>query len=116
MLFLTGLPLFFLELSIGQYVGRGPTKVFSSLGPAFQGVGYAAVVVVALLAIYYNMIIAWTIYYLVAGFASELPWAKCGETILTSRDCYSFEQDQICYNSNNETMFWDRKCKTVSEL
>lgn len=27
---------------------------------------------------YYNTIIGWAVYYLVASFAEELPWTKCG--------------------------------------
>ena len=35
-------------------------------------------VVSTLIAIYYNMIIAWTLYYLFASFAKTLPWNVCG--------------------------------------
>ena len=35
------------------------------------------VVVSSLVAIYYNMIIGWSLYYLFASFTSELPWEKC---------------------------------------
>ena len=30
-----------------------------------------------MVAIYYNMIIGWSFYYLFASFTSELPWEKC---------------------------------------
>ena len=29
--------------------------------------------------IYYNMIIGWAIYYMFAGFRSDLPWLTCNE-------------------------------------
>lgn len=32
----------------------------------------------ALVTIYYNVIIAWIIYYFFSSMAAELPWAKCG--------------------------------------
>ena len=35
------------------------------------------VVVSGMVAIYYNMIIGWSFYYLFASFTSELPWEKC---------------------------------------
>ena len=37
MLFLVGLPIFFLELAIGQFSGIGPTHVFQKMAPLFQG-------------------------------------------------------------------------------
>ena len=66
MLFLTGLPLFFLELALGQYAGKSAIKVFGRMGPGFKGVGYAMLFMTFLLATYYNLTIAWTIYYMVA--------------------------------------------------
>ena len=41
------------------------------------GVGAGMVIVSALVATYYNMIIAWSFYYLFASFTKDLPWAKC---------------------------------------
>ena len=41
------------------------------------GVGVGMVAVSAMVAIYYNMIIGWSLYYLFASFTSELPWEKC---------------------------------------
>ena len=35
------------------------------------------VIVSGLVGIYYNMIIAWAIYYLFASFTSKLPWEDC---------------------------------------
>ncbi len=45
----------------------------------FAGIGFGMVIVSAMVAIYYNMIIGWAFYYLFASFTSELPWATCGE-------------------------------------
>ena len=36
-LFLVGLPLFFMELALGQYVSQGPTKLFKSMAPITSG-------------------------------------------------------------------------------
>ncbi len=35
------------------------------------------VIVSALVACYYNMIIAWAIFYLVASFTDDVPWQYC---------------------------------------
>ena len=41
MLFSAGLPLFFMELSLGQYSGQGPTRVFRRLAPALKSLGFS---------------------------------------------------------------------------
>ena len=74
MLFGTGLPLFFMELALGQYAGQGPTKLFGKLAPIFKGLGFSMLLVAFLVSIYYNMIIAWALYYLGNSFSSTLPW------------------------------------------
>lgn len=47
-----------------------------------QGVGYATMTIVFWLDIYYCIIIAWTLYYLIATLSSvpELPWRHCGQS------------------------------------
>lgn len=75
-LFFVGMPIFFLELSLGQFTSSGPLTCWK-YAPLFQGVGVGMVVVSSLVAIYYNMIIGWSFYYLFASFTSELPWEKC---------------------------------------
>ena len=40
MLFTAGLPVFFLEIAIGQFAGVGPIKLFGRLAPALRGLGF----------------------------------------------------------------------------
>ncbi|KAK3106826.1 hypothetical protein FSP39_000767 [Pinctada imbricata] len=77
MLFITGIPLVFLELSFGQFASSGVVSIWKA-SPIFQGVGWAMFIVSVLICIYYNMIIAYTLYYLFASFAAVLPWNECG--------------------------------------
>jgi len=116
MLFLIGLPLFFLDLSLGQYAGKGPVKLFTRISPAFKGLGYGMIFISFLITIYYNMIIAWTIYYTFAGFTSELPWTYCGNSTLTSRDCFQRDQELACFNLDSNHTFWDRNCTSVGDV
>ncbi|XP_078602411.1 sodium-dependent proline transporter-like isoform X2 [Branchiostoma floridae x Branchiostoma japonicum] len=78
MLACAGLPLFFMELSFGQFASLGPITIWN-VSPIFKGVGYAMVVVSALVCIYYNVIIAWALYYLFASFTNVLPWTLCNQ-------------------------------------
>lgn len=76
MLVFVGIPIFFFELSLGQFTSSGPLTCWE-FAPFFKGVGVAMVTVSALVGIYYNMIIAWSLYYLFASFTTKLPWQDC---------------------------------------
>lgn len=100
MLLFAGLPLFFMELALGQYSGCGPTRIFGRMAPAFKGLGFAMIAATFYVAIYYNMIIAWTIFYMFAGFQSELPWSHCNSRYSSPR-CY-----EANVTSPNVTFRW----------
>jgi solute carrier family 6 amino acid transporter-like protein 5/7/9/14 len=77
MLLAAGLPLMFMELSLGQYASLGPIALYSEFSPLLRGLGWAMVLVSAIVMLYYNMIIAWTLYYMFASMSPELPWQTC---------------------------------------
>ena len=72
-----GIPIFFLELSIGQRLRKGPLGVWSTISPYFTGLGLSSVVVSFLVGIYYNMIVAWCLYYFFISFAKTPPFVEC---------------------------------------
>lgn len=74
-----GIPIFFQEVAIGQYLGAGGMTLVSQLCPMMKGVGIATMAVVFFLDIYYCIIIAWTFFYLIATFTElpNLPWNTC---------------------------------------
>nr|QQY02531.1 glycine transporter [Cryptocotyle lingua] len=77
MLLLLGLPLFFLEFAFGQFASLGPISVWN-ISPLFKGIGYAMVLVSWILVIYYQVVVAQCIYFLISSFTSVLPWTDCG--------------------------------------
>lgn len=83
MLFLMGMPIFLLELVIGQYSGLGPDQAFSRMAPIFSGLGYCTLVVITFVTIYYMVVIAWSLFYLFASFTSELNFGKCSNDFNT---------------------------------
>uniref|UniRef100_A0A8C1IBI2 Transporter n=1 Tax=Cyprinus carpio TaxID=7962 RepID=A0A8C1IBI2_CYPCA len=76
MLGLAGIPIFLLEVSLGQFASQGPVSVWKAI-PALQGCGIAMLIISVLIAIYYNIIMCWTLYYLFASLKGTLPWATC---------------------------------------
>ena len=71
---MVGLPLFFLELAIGQMFQQGAWGAFRKMSPAAAGIGGASMLVSLQVGIYYNMIIAYCLYYLGASMHKTLPW------------------------------------------
>ncbi|XP_053305542.1 sodium-dependent noradrenaline transporter [Spea bombifrons] len=76
-LIIAGMPLFYMELALGQYNRQGAATVWK-ICPVFKGVGYTVILIALYVGFYYNVIIAWSLYYLVSSFTSDLPWTKCG--------------------------------------
>ncbi|XP_031574817.1 sodium- and chloride-dependent betaine transporter-like isoform X2 [Actinia tenebrosa] len=78
MLAINGVPLFYMELAIGQYLSLGPIGVWTAICPMSRGIGYAMVMISFLVSIYYNVIIAWCLLFLYNSFRAEVPWKNCG--------------------------------------
>ncbi|KAF3705140.1 Sodium- and chloride-dependent GABA transporter 2 [Channa argus] len=76
-LFLCGIPVFFLETALGQYTSQGGVTAWRKICPMFEGVGIASQVIVIYLNIYYIVVLAWAIFYLVNSFRNPLPWSTC---------------------------------------
>ena len=44
----------------------------------YLGIGYAGVLVMQYVNIYYTVILGWALFYMFASFQSRLPWSHCG--------------------------------------
>ena len=75
-MFLIGIPMVYLEFSVGQFTSKGPLLSWKMIRIC-QGVGISANIANSLLILFYNMIIAYSLYFLVLSFTTELPWQKC---------------------------------------
>lgn len=76
MLFLVGIPMVVLETTLGQYSSKGPVKIWS-FSPIFKGCGFAQVLLMFYVGIYYNVIISYAIFFLFASLDGSLPWIGC---------------------------------------
>ncbi|XP_078601679.1 sodium-dependent proline transporter-like [Branchiostoma floridae x Branchiostoma japonicum] len=102
MMVLAGIPMFFIELALGQYAGLGTLPVWDCL-PILKGIGYSMIIISSWTSIYYNMIIAWALYYLFASFTSVLPWHHCGHWWNTPSCVETVEVANMTANMTNFT-------------
>ncbi|XP_030831959.1 sodium- and chloride-dependent neutral and basic amino acid transporter B(0+)-like [Strongylocentrotus purpuratus] len=116
MLVFAGLPLFFMEVSFGQYCSQGPITCWRAI-PMFRGVGYGMVIASAYVGIYYNVIIMYTIYYLFASFTSDLPWTHCDRSWNTIY-CSSLYEACVGENTTLSDMIIisNGSCTNISDL
>ncbi|XP_062473284.1 sodium- and chloride-dependent glycine transporter 1 isoform X4 [Pezoporus occidentalis] len=85
MLVFCGIPLFFMELSFGQFASQGCLGVWR-VSPMFKGVGYGMMVVSTYIGIYYNVVICIAFYYFFVSMTRVLPWTYCSNAWNTP-DC-----------------------------
>ncbi|XP_076827049.1 sodium-dependent dopamine transporter isoform X2 [Brachyhypopomus gauderio] len=76
---IAGMPLFYMELALGQYNREGAAGVWK-ICPIFKGVGFTVILISLYVGFYYNVIIAWALFYLFSSFSGELPWVHCNNT------------------------------------
>merc|ERR1711971_411401 len=114
---LIGKPMYYLELALGQFSQRGPVKIWNML-PLGYGVGIGQCAVSIIVAIYYNVILAYCIYYIFASFTSEVPWSKCSTNWGYSQDisadldtCWERGNPNSCDITDNVT---GSKCEFAS--
>ncbi|XP_033631722.1 sodium- and chloride-dependent glycine transporter 1-like [Asterias rubens] len=90
MLFLVGFPILFLEISFGQFGSLGCISMWR-ISPLFKGIGFGMVLMSGYFCLYYNIIIAYSAYYMFASFLNPLPWVGCNHTFNTDA-CFDGSQ------------------------
>jgi solute carrier family 6 GABA transporter-like protein 1 len=77
-LFLVGLPVLILEISLGQFHQTGNVGVFGSFHERFRGVGMSSVACAYMLVVYYSILLTWVSRAFFESFGDEDPWADEG--------------------------------------
>lgn len=100
MLLIGGIPLFYMELALGQHERKGAITTWGNLVPIFkvilvlrygkkwavangfnifsQGIGWSVVLIAFYVDFFYNVIIAWSLRFFFASITDVLPWTSCG--------------------------------------
>ncbi|XP_035987915.1 sodium-dependent neutral amino acid transporter B(0)AT2 isoform X1 [Fundulus heteroclitus] len=107
LMLVVGIPLFFLELAAGQDIRQGSIGVWKYISPKLAGIGYSSCVVCFFVALYYNVILAWSLFYLGNSFQSPLPWQQCPKQgNITERECEE---------SSPTSYFWYRRALNITD-
>lgn len=76
-LLLCGLPLFYMELALGQFHQTGLFTLWEKICPLLKGLAFTVMLINLFMAMFYNTVISWAVYYLLLSFSSEVPWKGC---------------------------------------
>ncbi|KAE8748532.1 hypothetical protein FOCC_FOCC004708, partial [Frankliniella occidentalis] len=107
MLVFGGMPLFYMELALGQFHRCGCLTLWKKICPALKGVGYAICLIDIYVGMHYNTIIGWALYYLVESFQAELPWTSCNNTWNTP-NCTPIMMEQQNGSTSPAKEFFER--------
>ncbi|XP_023605538.1 sodium-dependent neutral amino acid transporter B(0)AT2 [Myotis lucifugus] len=110
LLMIVGIPLFFLELALGQRIRRGSIGVWNYISPKLGGIGFTSCIVSLFVALYYNVIIGWSVFYFSQSFQFPLPWDNCP---LVKNATHTLVEPE-CEKSSDTTYYWYRKALDIS--
>ena len=129
-LFLAGIPIFFLEVSVGQYTSEGGITAWTVLAPISTGIGWGSIVLTTVINTYYIVVLGWSLYYM---FASMAPyehlnkiWNTCSNEWNNNATCMTFS-DKLDVIKNNATEaanlqkmypieeYWENKVLGISD-
>ncbi|XP_037647257.1 sodium-dependent neutral amino acid transporter B(0)AT2 [Sebastes umbrosus] len=108
LLVIVGVPLFFMELAAGQSIRQGSIGVWKHISPKLAGIGYSSCMVCFYVALYYNVIIAWSLFYMGNSFQYPLPWEHCPIDVTTN------DTVKECAGSSPTSYFWFRKALNIT--
>ncbi|XP_066915063.1 sodium-dependent neutral amino acid transporter B(0)AT3-like [Clytia hemisphaerica] len=118
MLIIEGVPLLYLEISLGQIFQVGAAPLWIKLSRWSRGLGIASIVAGFLSSTFYRIVTGWVFYYFAVSFQNPLPWSYCPKdsngTSTTQNKCeqlgsteyyWYYETLQITDDFNNPGTF-----------
>eukprot|EP00116_Pleurobrachia_bachei_P002988 sb/3463250/ len=111
MLLVEGLPLFYLELALGQRMQKGFLKIWSNINPHLFGIGVGQLIVSFQMTAYFPMVMTWCMYYFYLSFSNPLPWTNC-----TANASVCCQEDSTAYYWYKETLQASSRIETAGNF
>ena len=73
-LFLVAIPLYLLEMTLGQHTRKSTVPCFTSIRPRWRSLGYAQAFMLFCALAYYNVLLAYASVYIAGSLVTPLPW------------------------------------------
>lgn len=103
MLLFCGVPLFFLEASLGQFSSLAAISLYQKMAPALKGCAYALIIVNFICTMQYNLLISYPILFLFDSFKQVLPWMRCNNPWNSADHCLELESENITQRAASGT-------------
>ncbi|XP_054766756.2 sodium-dependent serotonin transporter-like [Lytechinus pictus] len=104
-----GVPFLYMEMALGQFQRTGCITVWRRICPIMEGIGYAICIINCYVGFFYSTITAWSVYYLIASFATTLPWTSCGNDWNTELCASPFDGNFTNASVTPATEFFQRQ-------
>uniref|UniRef100_A0A8D0DPN1 Transporter n=1 Tax=Salvator merianae TaxID=96440 RepID=A0A8D0DPN1_SALMN len=99
-----GIPIFYLEIAIGQTLRKGSIGAWNQISPYLGGLGVASLTLAFLVSLYYTMILAWVFWFFINSFQQPLPWSFCPQNPLAEE----------CNKTTTTNYYWYRHTLNIS--
>ncbi|KAK6176730.1 hypothetical protein SNE40_014972 [Patella caerulea] len=110
-----GIPMYFMELALGQWSSVGGLSVWK-ICPIFKGVGFAATMAAFWLNTYYIVVLAWTLFYLFSSFTATLPWSTCDNSWNSPQCLSEYERFKFPYTCSNDSYSFETNITSAENL
>uniref|UniRef100_A0A914HFJ1 Transporter n=1 Tax=Globodera rostochiensis TaxID=31243 RepID=A0A914HFJ1_GLORO len=109
MLLVGGLPMFYMELVLGQFHRSGCLSIWKKICPMFKGIGYGICFICTFISCFYNTVIAHAVYFFIYSVRWEVPWQRCD-------NAWNTKQCRESFNATREDADgWGEELRTPSQ-
>ncbi|CAG7815543.1 unnamed protein product [Allacma fusca] len=106
-LIFVGIPLVFMEFTVGQYLSVGPTEACAQLAPILTGVSYLMAWNAMMTCILYAMMMSWSRFYTSVSTSCNKVWESCNKDhYYNTPECFTGEEDDQCEDIGYNTSAW----------